>query len=211
MTHRMQQYYSDRVEEYEEIYRKPERQEDLQTLKALLKPEVAGKHVLEIACGTGYWTRHLSGSAKWITAIDLNAEMLAEARRFPLKNVDFQRHDIYTLDQLPGTYDCILGGFIWSHIPLEKIDRFLDQMRSKTTHETPIIFWDNRYIPGNSTPITYTDAKGNTFQNRSLNDGRTYTILKNYPDPAWIEAHLSSYTVEFTQLDYFWVMKCQYR
>ena len=49
-------YYASRAQEYERIYHKPERQDDLGTLRAFLERAFAGKHVLELACGTGYWS-----------------------------------------------------------------------------------------------------------------------------------------------------------
>ncbi len=38
-------------------------------------------HVLEIACGTGMWTRHLLTYARTVTAIDTAQEMIATARQ----------------------------------------------------------------------------------------------------------------------------------
>ena len=63
------EYYRERAAEYDAVYAKPERQEDLARLHGLLPPLVAGQRVLEIAAGTGYWTRVLSGSATAITAM----------------------------------------------------------------------------------------------------------------------------------------------
>jgi len=62
------EYYRERAAEYDAVYAKPERQQDLARLHGLLSPLVAGQRVLEVAAGTGYWTRVLSGSAAAITA-----------------------------------------------------------------------------------------------------------------------------------------------
>ncbi|MCI0405564.1 MAG: class I SAM-dependent methyltransferase, partial [candidate division Zixibacteria bacterium] len=51
------EYYAKRASEYEKIYLKPERQKDLAFLRQRLPEELAGEDVLEIACGTGYWTQ----------------------------------------------------------------------------------------------------------------------------------------------------------
>ena len=53
-------YYSRRAAEYERIYRRPERQTDLSTLRQMLSDELRGRDILEIACGTGYWTEWLA-------------------------------------------------------------------------------------------------------------------------------------------------------
>jgi predicted methyltransferase len=56
-------YYAQRAAEYDAVYAKPERQHDLARLKELLPPLVAGRRVLELAAGTGYWTQVMSWSA----------------------------------------------------------------------------------------------------------------------------------------------------
>ena len=61
-------YYKDRAKEYEKIYSKPERQNDLLLAEQILRDTFADKDVFEIACGTGYWTQKLSATAKNIIA-----------------------------------------------------------------------------------------------------------------------------------------------
>src|SRR5262245_51295140 len=76
----MAAYYAQRALEYERIYHKPERQADLQELHNLVERTFAGAAVLEVACGTGYWTEVLARSAASVTAVDINEEVLAVAR-----------------------------------------------------------------------------------------------------------------------------------
>jgi hypothetical protein len=45
-----------------------------------------------------------------------------------------------------------------------------------------VVFLDNRFVPGSSTPIAESDAEGNTYQVRTLADGSTHRVLKNFPD-----------------------------
>ncbi len=73
------EYYQQRAPEYDEVYAKPERQADLAELRRLLPPLVAGRRVLEIAAGTGYWTAVIAPAAASVTATDLNPETLAVA------------------------------------------------------------------------------------------------------------------------------------
>ena len=54
----MAAYYAQRAAEYERVYFKPERQDDLRRMEAELAAPFAGRRVLEIACGTGWWTLH---------------------------------------------------------------------------------------------------------------------------------------------------------
>ena len=76
----MLNYYNKRLSEYEAIYAKPERQADLQKLVAQLQADVAHCSVLELACGTGWWTRRLASKATSVTAIDASEENIGTAR-----------------------------------------------------------------------------------------------------------------------------------
>ena len=44
-----------------------------------------------------------------------------------------------------------------------------------------MVFFDNCYVEGSSTPLSRTDAAGNTYQSRRLDDGSTHEVLKNFP------------------------------
>src|SRR5437016_12793062 len=106
-------YYARRAGEYEKIFAKPERQPDLAGVRTLLPGLFAGRDVLEVACGTGYWTRVISGSAKSILATDINEEVLEIARHktYPNRNVAFQIADAYTLANGTGHFSAGLAGF----------------------------------------------------------------------------------------------------
>src|SRR5213593_4326772 len=97
-------YYARRAGEYEKIFAKPERQADLAGLRKLLPGLFADRDVLEIACGTGYWTPLISGSARTILATDINEEVLEIARHktYPNHNVEFRIADAYALANVTG-------------------------------------------------------------------------------------------------------------
>jgi hypothetical protein len=44
-----------------------------------------------------------------------------------------------------------------------------------------VVIMDNRFVQGSNTPISRRDEFGNTYQFRSLSDGTSYEILKNFP------------------------------
>jgi ubiquinone/menaquinone biosynthesis C-methylase UbiE len=57
-------YYAKRASTYEEIYQRPERQDELLTLQVRVQELMEGHDVLELACGTGFWTEQIAASAK---------------------------------------------------------------------------------------------------------------------------------------------------
>lgn len=203
------EYYRDRAAEYDAIYAKPERQADLASLRNLLPPLVAGSRVLEIAAGTGYWTRTLSASASAITATDLSTETLdvARTREYGPAGVAFQAADAYALDQVPGQFDLAFIGFFWSHILRADLPRFLAGLHARLGSAARVIVLDNRYVPGSSTPISRTTGDGDTFQQRTLTDGRSYEILKNFPAQEEFAADVAAFAtdVTWTELRYFWL------
>jgi protein-L-isoaspartate O-methyltransferase len=208
-------YYAERAFEYDEVYRKPERQADLARLKQLLPPLVAGKKVLEIAAGTGYWTQVLATTAAGITATDINAETTAIAaqRDYGPAPVSLRTADAYQLDAVPGEFDLVFCGFWWSHIPSADIPRFLAGVHARTGPGTVLVLVDNRYVPGSSTPISRTGAGGDTYQRRQLSDGRQFEVVKNFPSREQVAADLRSAATGFswTELEYYWLAACKLR
>jgi demethylmenaquinone methyltransferase/2-methoxy-6-polyprenyl-1,4-benzoquinol methylase len=65
----MEAYYARRAAEYEKIYDKPERQTDLARLRSEIPAMFTGERVLEIACGTGYWTPLIAAQAESVMAV----------------------------------------------------------------------------------------------------------------------------------------------
>ena len=214
----MLRYYSERAFEYENIYLKPERQEDLSRLATIVSDAVQGLNVLEVACGTGYWTERYAHAARSVLATDASNEVLglARAKSFPSGNVDFASADAYRLmdadavqDGFP--FDAAVVAFWWSHIPRSEWQAFLTSLHACLAPGATVLVYDNRFVAGSSTPISETDADGNTFQRRVLGDGRSYSVLKNFPDPAVLQQAIAPYSASFqmTMLEYFWV--AQYR
>lgn len=205
------EYYRHRAAEYDAIYAKPERQDDLARLRELLPRLVIGSSVLEIAAGTGYWTRVLSSSAAAITATDINTETLdvARARDYGPARLTFRTADAYALHEIPGRFDTAFLGFFWSHIPRADVPRFLHGLHClRGLHgRLKVIVLDNRYVPGSSTPISRTADTGDTFQRRTLKDGSSYEIVKNFPSQEQFAADVAAYAddVTWTELTYFWL------
>ena len=140
-------YYRARAAEYEKVYDKPERQADLRRLHEIVPAFLAGRRVLEVACGTGYWTRLIAPRARSVIAVDLAPEVLelARARQRPLAGaVDFRLGDAFALDGVDGDVDAAFAGFWWSHLQHDDVGRFLRGLHRRLPPGSPVIVLDNR-------------------------------------------------------------------
>lgn len=177
------EYYRRRAAEYEKVYDKPERQTDLQRLRAVVPAYFSQCRVLEVACGTGYWTRPVSATAASIIAVDLAPETLAIARAQtePGAPIDYRIGDAFNLAAVIGAFDAGLVAFWWSHVTVETLGTFLSGLHRRLGTGAKVLVMDNRYVEGSNYPITRTDASGNTYQRRTLENGAEYEVLKNFP------------------------------
>jgi ubiquinone/menaquinone biosynthesis C-methylase UbiE len=71
-------YYKDRAKEYEQVYewRDPHRQEEQDLMGIEMVNFLSGMDVIDIGCGTGYWTQIVSETARSIVGIDINPTVL---------------------------------------------------------------------------------------------------------------------------------------
>jgi demethylmenaquinone methyltransferase/2-methoxy-6-polyprenyl-1,4-benzoquinol methylase len=201
-------YYDARVGEYEDIYKKPERQHDLQRLTAFLSKAFAGLDVLEVACGTGYWTEVIARSAKSIIATDISRKALEMAckKQYGKCQMTFLESEVYSLSGVPSSCSAGFHAFWWSHIPLQDIARFLECFHGRLKDHSRIIMVDNLHVEGSSTPISRTDERGNTYQVRELKDGSRHEVLKNFSSPGDICTRLHDVSLlRVTQLQYYWM------
>jgi len=206
----MVNYYADRAQEYERIYHKPERQDDLRRLRDFVERTFAGTHVFEVACGTGYWTEIVARSAASVVATDINEEVLriARSKLSDTPKVVFSKEDAYALPILPQQFTAGFSGFWWSHLPKSKIQDFLRGLHRVLSTGARVVFIDNAYVEGSSTPISRTDEHGDTYQIRRLDDGSRHEVLKNFPTEselhAAVEGLATDVRVEFLQ--YYWIL-----
>jgi demethylmenaquinone methyltransferase/2-methoxy-6-polyprenyl-1,4-benzoquinol methylase len=165
--------------------------------------------VLEVACGTGYWTEPISHSAKSVLATDVTEEVLEIARTKPCAdNVVFQKVDAYTLERIRGEFSAAFCGFWWSHMPVSRIAGFLSRLHARLGPGALVVFCDNTYAAGSNTPISRTDAEGNTYQMRTLEDGSTHEVLKNFPTEAQVRRAVGGWArdLEYVALTYYWCL-----
>ena len=209
-TPHLERYYARRAREYETIYDRPERQAELAWLRERVPRLFRGRTVLEVACGTGYWTQHIAREAKRVNAFDINDAVLEIAREkaIPGGRARFFKGDAVSLQGVPSGCDAAFAGFWWSHVKKSELAFFVKNLSLRLAPGSVVGILDNTWAHGSSTPISRTDAEGNTYQRRRLANGEEYEVLKNYPSALDLtqavrevarEAHLESLT-------YYWLL-----
>lgn len=205
----MAAYYAKRAADYEKIYAKPERQHDLAMLQKRTRELLRGHRVLEIACGTGYWTAQFAQDAEFVLATDINPEVIAVAQTKDLSGakVKFALADAFTL-QLEDRFSACFAGFWWSHVKREQQTAFLEKLRSTLGAGTLLVMIDNTYVEGSNTPIARTDSEGNTYQIRSLQNGERYEVIKNFPTDSALRKKLNGLMKEIRiqRFEHFWIL-----
>src|SRR6188508_1933915 len=144
----MQNYYDKRASEYEQIYYRddPVRLHELAEITTAMRNTLGGLSVLEIACGTGYWTQRLAGAAQSITATDASQQMLDIARAKGLSpSVSLLQADAYHLSAVEGAFGGGLANFWFSHIPTAHVQDFLDGWHRRLGSGARVFMADNCY------------------------------------------------------------------
>lgn len=205
----MQDYYAARAPEYDSVYLKPERQADLRAIEQWVTSRFVDARVLEIACGTGYWTQFIAPVALQVLALDAAPETLTIARaRVPEHKVEFVVGDAYDLTQLT-TFDAAFAGFWFSHVPRARQREFLVGLNAALRPGARVVMLDNRYVEGSSTPVTEHDADGNGYQKRRLGDGSTHRVLKNFPTEGELRSLVAGVGehATFTSWNHYWAFE----
>jgi SAM-dependent methyltransferase len=206
----LREYYARRASEYERVYAKPERQGDLARLTTLVRDALCGHDVLEVACGTGYWTRVIAQVAHSVVATDSTPETIAvaQAKEYPRGLVRFEVADAFALGNVGGPFTAGFAGFWWSHVPRERLAVFLESLHRAVGPRGLIVVADNLYVEGSNSPIMRRDDDGNTYQHRTLDSGQQFEVLKNFPTEAELREVLQGHArdVSVTSFTNYWCM-----
>ncbi len=179
-----EEYYRYRAPEYEQIYYRdnPARRKEIEDEATYIRKLVTKKEVLDIACGTGYWTHIAAETAKNIIACDLAREMITEARKKNYRKSPF--FVIADLEQLPfadNAFDIILLGFWFSHQPKQSYHTLFSTIKRLLRDNGHIWLIDNNPpAEGSNQHSAYKDNHGNNYKRRFLDNGKEFIILKNY-------------------------------
>jgi demethylmenaquinone methyltransferase/2-methoxy-6-polyprenyl-1,4-benzoquinol methylase len=178
-------YYAARAKEYDLTagYGDPMAERLRERMKARFRRAFRGRRVLEIACGTGYWTRVLASTARMVLATDINEGMLRLARKrvSGLDNVRICKANAYTLRGVRGKFDAAFSHWWWSHVPKARLRPFLENLHQRLEPGAYVIFTDHMYKEWQR---RWRNADGDFIEERELGKGRKYHIIKNFPSEA---------------------------
>jgi 2-polyprenyl-3-methyl-5-hydroxy-6-metoxy-1,4-benzoquinol methylase len=187
-------YYNARANEYDEWFYRISRYDRGKKLNQLWFDEAAivkkslqnlgtFQTVLELACGTGIWTKELVAIAQEIVAIDASQETIAiNQKKVNSAKVEYQQLDLFTW-QPTKQYDLVFFAFWLSHVPPDKIDKFLDKVSESVKPGGRIFIIDSRFSETSSAKNHCLQDEKAIQQIRRLNDGREFQVFKVYYQP----------------------------
>jgi SAM-dependent methyltransferase len=147
--------------------------------------------VLELACGTGIWTRQIANHASHVVAVDGSAAMLEHNRgRLPAASrsaVDYVHADLFAWRPPPGIFDAVVFGYWLSHVPDERLADFWHGVRTALREEGRVFFIDSAPDPRLS------EWPSGTTEERDLADGRRFSVVKCYRTPEALRDVLATF------------------
>jgi demethylmenaquinone methyltransferase/2-methoxy-6-polyprenyl-1,4-benzoquinol methylase len=148
-------------------------------------------HVLELACGTGLFTRRLAPCAGRVTAVDAAPEVIAINRgRVAAANVDYVEADLFGFEP-PARYDLVFMSFWLSHVPHARFDAFFAMVRRALAPDGVAYVVDSAHDPTSHAVNHPTPDRDAGEVTRLLDDGRTFRIVKVFWEPASLAARLA--------------------
>lgn len=206
----LREYYGRRAREYEAIYRRDDsvRRGEQVAIAAAMKEILRDRNVLEIACGTGFWTEVIATVARRVVAVDAAPEMLAVAREKGLspETVELCEGDAYALDRIPGTFNAGVANFWLSHVPRARMQAFLRGFHGRLQANAVVFMADNVYVSGVGGALIRRPGHEDTFKVRRLADGSTHEVRKNYYDARFLHRLLGPFgcDLKVTEATCFW-------
>jgi len=164
-------YYERRADEYDEWYEgrgrfadrdRPGWAAELDRLIAFVRA-LAPARTLDVACGTGFLTRHVRGL---VLGLDRSAAMLGVTRGRVGGPV--LAADALALPVRDGAFDRVLTGHFYGHLPPDERAAFLAEAR-RVAGELVVV--DSALRPG---------IEAEQCQVRVLNDGSRHRVYKRY-------------------------------
>jgi len=157
--------------------------------------------ILELACGTGMWTRALAAYSKDVTALDASAESIAIARARCPDHAHFDIADIFRWRPV-RFYDVVFFAFWLSHVPSAQLDGFLVTAIDPVAPNGRLLFVDEHADPRHE---EWTDNPEIAI--REMTDGSRHEIVKVFVEPEQLAARLDrlGWLVDF-DVDHAWLI-----
>lgn len=213
ISNQLAQYYAVNADNYDQVYAVEETFDDLDDLQEMIAELLDGHKVLELACGTAYWTELIADVAESVHATDISPEMiaLAETRGLDEDIVSLEVMDAMNLPQAEGQYTAVFAAGWWSHVKREEQDKYLKQIRAKLGKDILLVLLDANYVDNFTTPIARTDAEGNTYQILPGDDGQRYEVLRNYPKDSALRKRFAAHARELRiqRLEHYFLLSCR--
>jgi SAM-dependent methyltransferase len=195
----MRSYYNRRADRYDDWWLgtglfadrdRPGWSEEVGRLVAIVGGLPAGR-TLDLACGTGFLTRHLYGN---IVGLDQSAGMLALTRE-RVERVRLVQADAVPLPFASETFDLVFTGHFYGHLLAEERAPFLAEVRrigrelvvvdSALRDDTPREDWPVRTLDDGSRHRVYKrcfEAEALAEElggGRVLHDGRWFVVVRS--------------------------------
>jgi len=186
-------YYERRAREYDDWYLergrfadrdRPGWGEEVDDLRRALEA-LPPARTLDVACGTGFLTRHLPGE---IVGLDQSESMLEEARR-QAPNATFASGEALELPFPDGSFERVFTAHFYGHLDEDDRLRFLGEARRVAAE---LVVVDSALRP---------EVEPEEVQERILDDGSRWEVYKRYFTPAGLAGELGGGT---TLLDGRW-------
>ncbi len=180
----MKGYYERRAPEYDDWWRgsglfadrhRPGWDEETAALTRTLEA-LDPARTLDIACGTGFLTRHLSGE---ITGLDQSESML-ELAADKLPDVEFVRGDALELPFADNSFERVFTSFFYGHLEEPERSVFLREAR-RVAPELVVV----------DSALTE-DVHRVEWQERVLNDGSRWQVYKRFFEAEELAGELGS-------------------
>jgi len=140
-------------------------------------------NALELACGTGIFTRWLAPRVGQLLALDASPEVQAiNSHRVDARNVRYEVADLFAWEPA-GRYDFVFMSFWLSHVPDDRFDAFWTKVRAALAPGGTAYVIDSGWDMTSTARNHVRPDRDAGVAERKLNDGSQYRIVKIFYEP----------------------------